>query len=184
MVTWPRLFLAYLLASLFCLGVWYYIPVPIPYVPVRLLTEASVQAEWKFEQKQKAIDRAARISARLYRSYGCPVSLAWPTAVNAMENRLSVRLVTAVVIVESTCRPYAVSEKGATGLMQIMPKMHHVSKSALMNQDYNLKVGTQFLAYLIRMYGIEEGLANYFGISPGSNAAWDYSFRVMEVAGY
>lgn len=184
MITWPRLVLAYILASLFCLGVWYILPVPIPLVPVHAITSADIQADVQRELKQKEIDKAAAISARLYGLYGCPVGLAQTTARHAVAKGLPVRLVTAVVIVESTCRQRAISKAGATGYMQVMPKLHHVSRKALMDKETNFDVGTTILAKLIHLYGIEQGLASYFGITPGSDAGWDYAYHVREVAGY
>jgi soluble lytic murein transglycosylase-like protein len=177
------LFITVLLAGALALSGVGWQPAPPPIQP-RSYTEADIKRVYAAEVKEKTIQKAAKIAARLYRAYGCPVSLARPTAENAIENGLPVRLVTSVIIVESSCRQRAVSKAGATGYMQVMPKLHHVSRQALMDRDTNLRVGTRILANLIHLYGRETGLASYFGISPGSDAAWDYSYRVMEVAGY
>src|SRR5271157_2960095 len=185
MLSWPRLVLAYILAGLFCLGVWYYQPVPIPRVRVHAPTEADIKAEWALELQQKEIDKAIPVSAHLSREYGCPVELSAPTAVFATSNHLPVRVVTAVVIVESSCRPRVINPRsGATGLMQVMPKMHRASRKDLLDRETNLRVGTHLLAQLIHQYGLEEGVASYFGITPGSDAAYDYAYHVLEVAGY
>ena len=184
MTTYPRIFLAYVLASIFCLGCWYYNPVPIPQVPVHAITSADVIAEVQRELKQKEIDKAAVVSARLYRAYGCPVALAQPTAVNSVTYHVPVRLSTAVVIVESTCRPRAISKAGAVGYWQVMPKLHHTTRKALYDRDTNFEIGTRYLSFLIHRDGMETGVAEYFGVTPGSDAAWDYAFHVFEVAGY
>jgi soluble lytic murein transglycosylase-like protein len=176
------LLLTVLLAgALICAGVdWQ--PTPPPIQP-RSYTEADIKKVFAAEVKEKEIQRATKQSARLYRAYGCPVIYARLTAENAMADGLPVRLVTAVNIVESTCRPHIISNKGAVGLMQVMPKLHHLSRQALMDPNTNLREGTRILARLVHTYGMEEGLARYYGLIEGPDP-WDYSYHVMEVAGY
>jgi hypothetical protein len=52
-----------------------------------------------------------------------------------------------------------------------------------MDPTTNLREGTRILARLVHAYGVEEGLARYYGLIEGPDP-WDYSYRVMEVAGY
>lgn len=173
------------LASSFCLGQWYYQPIPIPHVPVHAISKAEIHAELQRERKQKEIERAEVLAAHVFRSHGCSSSLAHITAVNAVANGISARLSAAVIIVESSCQQYAVNKQsGATGLMQVMPKVHHLPRSKLFDRDFNIWFGTRYLAGLVHQFGPEAGLANYYGVTPGSSAAWNYADHVLIVAGY
>jgi soluble lytic murein transglycosylase-like protein len=73
-------------------------------------------------------------------------------------------LVTAVLIVESSARPWARSPKGAIGLMQIMP--HVIVPSALAGNlatiESNIEGGCFLLADNIRRLGEEDGISAYF----------------------
>lgn len=71
-------------------------------------------------------------------------------------------LVLAVLIVESHADPYAVSKDGAIGLMQVMPDEWGVSPGELYVIDTNVRWGAGILAYNIRRWGTEEGVARYF----------------------
>lgn len=178
--------LIFLLAGLLLLKGWSYqsitIPNPLPVDPA--VVQKSISNELVQEKRQKMIDRDIRVSAGIYRRYSCPAALARPTAYYSVRNRVSVRLVTAVVIVESSCRPHVISKAGAIGYMQILPKAHHLSRRALQNPDTNLNEGSAILSRLVRTYGYEYGLANYFGVTEGSIVAYDYADKVLIVAGY
>lgn len=78
-------------------------------------------------------------------------------------------LIKAVVSAESAFNPQAVSNKGAVGLMQIMPATAHrygvraepgisVSKK-LTDPDLNIKTGTRYLADLLRLFNGRTELA-------------------------
>jgi soluble lytic murein transglycosylase-like protein len=73
-------------------------------------------------------------------------------------------LVTAVLLVESSARPWARSPKGAIGLMQIMP--HVIVPSALAGNlatiESNIEGGCFLLADNIRRLGEEDGISAYF----------------------
>jgi soluble lytic murein transglycosylase-like protein len=143
-----------------------------------------IQREMQREARQKEYDLAARVARFIYRTHGCTDSFAELTAESALEHKLPVRLVAAVVVVESTCRPSVVSSEGAVGLMQIVPKQWHVSRSQLKNPAFNLRKGTEILAQFVRPYGIREGLHHYNGLGVGC-AACDsgYADKVLLVAG-
>lgn len=182
MITWPRLFLSYVFASLFCLGVYLYNPIQTPKIPVR---PVDVKAELQRELQQKEVHKATIEAASIYRRYGCSVELAGPTAEKSVKYQVHPKIATAVVITESSCNERAFNRKsGASGLMQIMPHMHHISRKEVFDREKNLDKGMEILSGLVHTYGNEEGVARYFGITPGSNAAWDYEFRVMQIAGY
>jgi soluble lytic murein transglycosylase-like protein len=73
-------------------------------------------------------------------------------------------LVTAVLLVESSARPWARSPKGAIGLMQIMPHVIMPSMVAgnLATIESNIEGGCFVLADNIRRLGEEDGISAYF----------------------
>lgn len=89
-------------------------------------------------------------------------------------------LVTAVLMVESGSRPWAVSPKGAVGLMQIMPFMFESMGIAgnLTNIETNVEAGCWILGDNIRRLGELDGVSAYFW---GSNIRGvGYRNRVFE----
>jgi len=78
--------------------------------------------------------------------------------------RIDPMLVTAVLLVESSARPWARSPKGAIGLMQIMP--HVIVPSALAGNlatiESNIEGGCYLLADNIRRLGEADGISAYF----------------------
>jgi len=71
-----------------------------------------------------------------------------------------VELVDAVVEVESNWQPYAVSPKGAAGLMQLMPAT--AVRLGVRNRfriEENVRAGVEYLAWLIRLFGGDLRLA-------------------------
>jgi soluble lytic murein transglycosylase-like protein len=83
---------------------------------------------------------------------------------SASKNGLDPSLVTAVLIVESGARPWARSEKGAVGLMQVMPYMVEDMRLAgnLMTIESNVEAGCIILADNIRRLGEDDGISAYF----------------------
>lgn len=77
---------------------------------------------------------------------------------------LDPELVTAVLLVESGGRPWAVSPKGAMGLMQVMPYMS--SRLGLVGNystiESNIEAGCMILAENIDRFGEERGILAYF----------------------
>jgi soluble lytic murein transglycosylase-like protein len=72
--------------------------------------------------------------------------------------------VTAVIIVESSVRPWAYSPKGAVGLMQVMPHMMHPLGLAgnPTTVESNIEAGCWILSHNIRRLGEERGISAYF----------------------
>lgn len=67
--------------------------------------------------------------------------------------RIPVGLVEAVIEVESAWRPEAVSDKGACGLMQLMPgTFQHLSVSNPFNIEQNIRGGAEYLSYLSQLF--------------------------------
>jgi soluble lytic murein transglycosylase-like protein len=77
---------------------------------------------------------------------------------------LDPKLVTAVLLVESSARPWARSPKGAIGLMQVMPHMHAPLGMAgnLSTIESNIEAGCYILSENIRRLGEEQGVLAYF----------------------
>lgn len=87
----------------------------------------------------------------------------------AGEHGLDPWLVAAVVRVESNFRPTAISPRGARGLMQLLPETaswaakqtgeRHFFADQLFDAEVNLRLGTWYLAQLLREFGGRETLA-------------------------
>ena len=77
---------------------------------------------------------------------------------------LEPELVTAVLLVESTARPWVRSSKGAVGLMQVMPHMMEPLGLAgnAATIESNIEAGCFILADNIRRLGEEQGISSYF----------------------
>jgi hypothetical protein len=73
-------------------------------------------------------------------------------------------LVIAVLLVESDARPWAMSGKGAIGLMQVMPHMAEKMPLAgnLTTIESNVDAGCFILADNIRRLGEAKGISSYF----------------------
>jgi hypothetical protein len=88
--------------------------------------------------------------------------------------QLEPELVTAVIIVESSVRPWAYSPKGAIGLMQVMP--HMIQPLGLAGNpatiESNIEAGCWILAHNIRRLGEERGISAYFWGSNIRNLAY------------
>ncbi|MEO0515293.1 MAG: lytic transglycosylase domain-containing protein [Planctomycetota bacterium] len=80
---------------------------------------------------------------------------------------LDVDLVRAVVMAESSGRAKAKSNRGALGLMQItaitekdvLQRNPRLKQGDLFDPDYNLKIGTTYLGYLLNRFDGDETLA-------------------------
>lgn len=73
-------------------------------------------------------------------------------------------IVVAVIVVESSGSPKAVSPRGAVGLMQVMPRWKRELgiDGDLKDIDVNIRIGTFILADNIRRWGRDEGIQRYF----------------------
>ena len=83
---------------------------------------------------------------------------------SSADNALDPQLVTAVILVESGARPWALSPKGAVGLMQVMPHMTEARMLAgtLTTIESNVATGCSSLADNIRRLGEDDGISAYF----------------------
>lgn len=99
---------------------------------------------------------------------------------------LDPRVAAATIAVESSCNQFAVSSKGALGVMQIYvpvwkDKFDFGGNVNLLNPRDNIEVGTKIMAELIFSYGMEEGLKRYNGLGIGSDPA--YVTKILTLAG-
>lgn len=100
----------------------------------------------------------------------------------AREFDLDKALVAAVIYQESRFNPTAVSSQGATGLMQIMPETGRwlaerlnikYAEERLKEPEYNVRMGTYYLDYLMKKYrGDEELVLAAYNAGPGNVDKW------------
>jgi len=91
-------------------------------------------------------------------------------------------LLHAVISVESGYNPAAVSPKGATGLMQLLPATgRRYGGDNLFNPEDNIRAGAEYLKYLLKLFdnNLELALAGY---NAGENAVIRYGRRLPPYA--
>ena len=132
--------------------------------------ETTLDAPGAAEARSRAIDALA--GTRLYEQATDPARMrrfASLIQANAHSTGLDPALVLAVVAVESAFDPRAVSEKGAVGLMQILPETgerygvrgdaHRSTVDKLFEPATNLRVGTRYLRDLLARFENDLSLA-------------------------
>jgi len=78
----------------------------------------------------------------------------------AAEHSLSPLLIHSVIKVESNYNPYAVSSKGAFGLMQLIPETaRRFGVANVFNPEENIQGGAKYLRYLLDLYNDNYPLA-------------------------
>lgn len=158
-------------------------PLFLPRPRTVALTPEIMERDWKNYLQQQELERVTKLASLVLSLAGCDQSLAPRIAHYSLDQNLDGRLVAAEVVVESSCDPEAISPAGATGLMQVMPKMWGYSRRALLDPDTNLQAGTRILARHVRAYGLRDGLRFYFGVTEGSDKSDEYAERVLAMAG-
>lgn len=151
-----------------------------PAIKVLPQTEQSIKTELKREQLQKHYYLAAVVASRVYRSHRCGEEFANLTGQMAVDFRLPVRVVAAIVVIESSCDSYKISKTHDVGLMQVNAKIWHYRVQELLDPQFNMRVGSRILASYIRSYGLVEGLHHYNGLGNPTN---EYAEHVLRVAG-
>jgi soluble lytic murein transglycosylase-like protein len=149
-------------------------------ISVRILAEKDIKEGFKHDQKRKQIQRSIKIARLVYRQLGCRPTYAEATGRIAVEYNLPARLLAAVVFVESSCNPNAVSDRYSVGLTQVNPKYHRYTRAELKDPQRNLEIGASILSTYIRRYGLIEGLHAYNGFG---NPTDEYSTKVLVAAG-
>lgn len=114
-------------------------------------------------------------------------------AVYASAFEVPVELVDAVIQVESGWNPYAVSSKGAEGLMQLMPDTAiRFGVEDRFNIEQNVRGGVAYLAWLIRLFrgDLRLAVAAYYvgesqillrGLAYSSPEVFQYVSRVAQL---
>lgn len=133
--------------------------------------------------EEEARQREAAAQARLAQTLA---ALPFSAAVRDAAHRFSVdpALVHAVISAESAYDPLAVSDKGAIGLMQVMPDTgarYGVKEKDLRNPVRNVHTGTRYLAELLELFGgdVELALAGY---NAGEGAVLKFGRRIPPFA--
>lgn len=148
-----------------------------------LPTPESLTAQLDAEQQQSRYDDAEEIAGRVLRSHCGDDEYAESIAHAALDNNIPVRVATAVLVVESTCHPDAVSPEGAVGLMQVVPRVWRVPAERLHDPDFNIRKGTQILASYMHGRDVRAGLRRYNGTGEGCTACDEqYPDKVLMVA--
>lgn len=157
-------------------------PAP-PSIKIVALTEAQIKEQLKHEQDAKRIARriAREVSAArsIYRANGCRLAerngLSVLTGRAAYEYGVPGRVLAAVIFVESSCNPRAVSGRESVGLMQVNYRVWG-HRNQLTDPEFNIRLGAKILASYIRRYGLIEGLHGYNGFGDPSD---DYARKVL-----
>ena len=107
---------------------------------------------------------------------------------NALRVELPPAVVAAVISVESSCNPRAVSYKGAVGIMMIHLKSHpevDTERVNLFNSEENVRIGCNILSTLVKKDGLRTGVARYFGNGTDGLGLTDttYADKVLRLAG-
>lgn len=87
----------------------------------------------------------------------------------AVKAGIDPRIAAAVIATESGCNQYAISNRGAIGLMQVnvsiwKGQFDFAGNVNLLNRRDNIQTGTKILARLVYVYGINEGIRRYNGL--------------------
>ncbi|AYH42312.1 transglycosylase [Azoarcus sp. DN11] len=78
-------------------------------------------------------------------------------------------LIVAVMAIESSFNPFAESQNGAQGLMQVIPRFHldkigrNAGEDALFDPMLNIRVGTQVLVEGVQRFGSMQAALQYYG---------------------
>lgn len=103
---------------------------------------------------------------------------------SAREAGLDPLLIVAMMAVESSFNPFAESNMGAQGLMQVIPRWHmdkigeDAGEDALFDPLLNVQVGTQVLVEGLQRYGSLQAALQYYGGARNDPEA-RYSKRVL-----
>lgn len=149
-------------------------------IPVRTQTAVVNTSPYDSPAYRQAFFNAARI----YGKAGCgDIKLAELTAEYSVRNQVPANQIAAIVSVESSCNPLAVSPVGDVGLLQInvgiQAKAFDFSRVNLFNPEENMDTGTRIMASLLKTYGTK-WVSHYNGSGPRAEA---YALRVQALAG-
>ncbi|MCB1955899.1 MAG: transglycosylase SLT domain-containing protein [Rhodocyclaceae bacterium] len=95
-------------------------------------------------------------------------------------------LLVAMIAIESSFNPFAESQVGAQGLMQVIPRFHQdkigegAGEDALFDPRLNIRVGAQVLKEGLKRYGTLQSALQYYGGALQDPAA-GYANKVMSM---
>ncbi len=96
------------------------------------------------------------------------------------DEEVSLELLTALIVVESSADHAAESVKGALGLTQVMPNIWQYESDVLLDPFQNIEIGATILKYYIDRFGLVGGLSAYN--SGRQDRALGYAHKVLRVA--
>lgn len=109
----------------------------------------------------------------------------------ATRQRVAPMLVAGLIRQESTFQPDAVSRAGAVGLMQVLPKTGRklaprlklrYARTRLFDPEYNLRLGTLYLADLVKAFGSLEAALAAYNAGEDRVTSWEAERRFEEPA--
>ena len=109
-------------------------------------------------------------------------------AQEAVRAGIEPRMLAATLVVESGCRQYVISKRGAVGYMQVMPRVWKnrydiAGEYNLFNDRDNVRVGAAILSQLVQTYGIREGVRRYQGTGEDcSTCDRGYTAKIIALA--
>lgn len=146
--------------------------------------------EWQLEYKA-VIDAPLTVAKVFGRSPACSEIDADFIYFVAKESRhagIDPAVAAATIAVESGCNPLAVSNRGAVGILQVMPRIWNAqfdfSKTNLLNREQGTAVGLMIESGLIRQWGLRGGVRRYQGLGEGCDTCNDgYTVQILTLAG-
>lgn len=155
-------------------------PVAVVQVPVADTREQRIQLEmWE----------VAKVFGRDSGCKDADPTLGRLVAEASIDEAVDPRIVAAVISIESKCSQFAVSSRGAIGLMQVMAKTWSAKydfggRVNLLNPKDNISIGAKILSSAMKQYGPQKGIQAYNGLGVGcSTCDGDYSDKVLKLAG-
>jgi len=146
----------------------------------------------EFQQEYSAVVNAPLTVAKVFgRSQACAdidADFIYYVARQARHTGIDPAVAAATIATESGCNALAVSNRGAVGIMQVMPKVWNTqfdfSRVNLLNREQGVAVGLQIEAGLIRQWGLHGGVRRYQGLGEGCDSCDDgYTGKILALAG-
>lgn len=158
----------------------------------RLLARLRPIAPPEFQREYSAAINAPLTVAKVFgRSPACAdidADFIYYVARQARYAGMDPAVAAATIATESGCNPLAVSNRGAVGIMQVMPKVWNTqfdfSRVNLLNREQGVAVGLQIESGLIRQWGLRGGVRRYQGLGEGCDSCDDgYTVKILALAG-
>ncbi|KON82037.1 transglycosylase SLT domain-containing protein [Azoarcus sp. PA01] len=141
--------------------------------PVVLSTPAMLPVQRKVSAEEGLSSEMRRVRDYVARRYKVPTTMLEPVLAAAEHHGrtsgIDPLLIVAMMAIESSFNPLAVSSMGAQGLMQVIPRFHMDKigdvdrKNPLFDPQLNVRVGTQVLAEGLRRFGSLQAALQYYG---------------------